>query len=73
MKNLNELGVLIKKLLVQRFYLIWITRKLNIRRQNVNYCVNNHIKMKQNRRNKLEDKYIPKIKSLAKIKQQDCW
>ena len=39
-KKLNELGVTIKKLLNKGLSQIWITRKLKIRRQKVNYWAN---------------------------------
>ena len=60
-KKLNELGVIIKKLINQGFSQIWIARKLKIRRQKVNYCTKNPIKTEQKRKRKLWDKYIKEI------------
>ena len=68
MKKLNELGITIKKLLEQGFSQTWIARKLNIRRQKVNYWAKNPIKTEQKRKRKLGDKYIKEIISLAENK-----
>ena len=67
-KKMNELAVTIKKLLEQGFSQTWIARKLNIRRQKVNYWAKNPIKSEQKRRRKLGDKYIKEIISLAENK-----
>ena len=66
---MNEIGVTITKLLDQGFSLIWIARKLKIRRQKVNYWAKNPIKMEQRRRKKLGDKYIKETISLAENKK----
>ena len=67
-KKMNELAVTIKNLLEQGFSQTWIARKLNIRRQKVNYWAKNPIKSEQKRRRKLGDKYIKEIISLAENK-----
>ena len=44
---------------------IWIARKLKVKKQIANYSVKNQIEMVQNRRKKLESKYIQRIIELA--------
>ena len=68
MKKINKIGVTVKTLLQEGYSQIWISRKLKISKQRVNYWSKADIKTTVVRKNKLPDKYIKKIISLAQDK-----
>ena len=67
-KKINRDGITIKSLLNQGFKQGQIAKMLNISKQKVHYQMKVEIKTEQNRKKKLDKKYIDKICELAKDK-----
>ena len=67
-KKINTFGSTVKTLLQKRYSQSWIAKKLNVKRQRVNYWALHPLKAEQFKKRKLPDKYIQKIIQLAKDK-----
>ena len=64
-KKINAFGEAVKALLEKGYSQIWIARKLKVKKQRVNYWAKTPLKTVQNRRRKLDNKYIEEIINLA--------